>query len=149
MDARFLVFALRQLITTQQLMLEAVRDAGVSDEVSTALSTARLRFEDALPGIKHMRDALMHFEDWSRGNGRGPQRDRYAAGESRRDIAQSFWFFAFDPVAATVSLGPYAIALAAADQAVAELRHAIYVAGHEIDRASVASRPELNPKPSA
>jgi hypothetical protein len=91
----------------------------------------------------------MHFESWSRGNGLGPQRDRRVAGEALRDIAQAYWCFAFDPVAGTVSLGTYTITLAAADQAAAELRHAIYMAGHEIDRASAADRPEPTPQPSA
>jgi hypothetical protein len=135
LDARHLVFALRQLLTAEQLMQAAVRESDAAQDVSTALSHARQLIEDALPGVKHMRDALMHFEEWSRGTGRGPQRERLKAGETRRDIAQAFWSFAYDPIAGTVSLGPYSITLAAAAQAASDFRHAIYMAGREVEKA--------------
>ncbi|MDJ0346087.1 hypothetical protein QMK19_31460 [Streptomyces sp. H10-C2] len=48
--------------------------------VGQALAMARKRFEDVLPGIKHMRDGLTRFEDWSRGKGIGPQAGRVKAG---------------------------------------------------------------------
>ncbi|WP_157187307.1 hypothetical protein [Nocardia vinacea] len=144
-DARFLVFALRQLLTAEQLMQKAVREPGVAPEVSTVLAQARQQFEDAMPGIKRMRDALMHFEDWSRGTGSGPQHDRSKAGEAPRDIAEAYWSFAYDPIAGTVSLGPYTINVAVADRAAAEMRRAIYRAGREIDK--TASLPDEQNRP--
>ncbi|WP_433754693.1 hypothetical protein [Nocardia sp. CA-135398] len=138
-DARHLVFDLRQLLAAEELLQRAVRESVAAQEVSAALSRARQQFEDALPGIKHMRDALMHFEDWSRGTGRGPQRDRNKAGEELRDIAQAYWRFAYDPIAGTVSLGPYAINLAAAARAASELRHAIFWAGGEVEKPEALS----------
>lgn len=134
-DARQLVFALRQILNAERLVAVALVSCDVDAAASDALAEARQRFEDLLPGIKDMRDALMHFEDWSRGEGRfGPQRDRRRAGKALRDIAREFWGFGYDPNANTVFLGPYTIRVDLADQAAKELSWAIYQAAREIDR---------------
>jgi hypothetical protein len=138
-DARQLVFALRQLLSAARLADTAMEARGIDANARDTLGQARQRFEDALPGIKDMRDALMHFEDWSRGEGRfGPQRDRRNAGEALRDVAREFWGFAYDPSAGTVSLGPYTINVDTADQAARELSWAIYQASREVDQANAA-----------
>jgi hypothetical protein len=94
-----------------------------------ALAQARREFEDAVPGIKDMRDAHMHFEDWSRGEGRfGPQRHRRNAGDALRDIARGYWSFGYDPSAGSVSLGPYTIYVDIAVQAAKNLSSAVYSA---------------------
>ena len=137
-DARQLVFALRQLLAAEQLEQVALRALGMDPAVGQELAEARKRFEDALPGVKEMRDALMHFEDWSRGTGRGPQRERREAGEALRDVARFFWGFGYDPSVDRVFMGPYVIEVGTADGAAAELCRAIYMAAREVDKKDTA-----------
>ena len=74
LDAHVLVMTLRQLLTAEQHEQAALTELAVDPAVGATLAAARQRFEDALPGIKDMRDALMHFEDWSQGKERfGPE----------------------------------------------------------------------------
>jgi hypothetical protein len=133
-DARQLLFALSQLTSAERLEQVALDALAVDPAVGEALAEARVRFQDALPGVQHMRDALTHFDEWSRGEGRSPQKDRVRAGEALRDVAQEYWGFAYDPAAGTVSLGPYSIGIEAADRAAVELSQAIYLAAREVDK---------------
>ncbi len=133
-DARQLVFALRQILNAERLVAVAMR--GVDTAAHEALAHARQRFEDALPGIKDMRDALMHFDEWSRGQGRGPQKGRRDAGGALRDVAREYWGFGYDPSAGAVSLGPYIIGVDTADQAARDLSWAIYQAARAVDQAN-------------
>jgi len=137
-DARQLVFALRQFLAAEQLEQVALKALGMDPAVGQELAKARKRFEDALPGVKEMRDALMHFEDWSRGTGHGPQRERREAGEALRDVARFFGGFGYDPSADSVSLGPYSIDVGTADRAATELSWAIYMAAREVDKKNTA-----------
>lgn len=138
-DARQLVFALRQLLSAAELADVAMEASSIDAAARSALAQARQSFKDALPGIKDMRDALMHFEDWSRGEGRsGSQRDRRNAGEALRDIARDYWGFGYDPNAGTVSLGPYTIDVDTAAQAARELSWAIYLASRVVDQVNAA-----------
>jgi hypothetical protein len=137
-DARQLVFALRQILNAERLVAVALEARGVDTPAHEALARARQRFEDALPGIKDMRDALMHFDEWSRGEGRGPQKDRRNAGGALRDVAREYWGFGYDPKAGVISLGPYTIQVDTADQAALELCRAIYQAAREVDQANAA-----------
>jgi len=140
LDAHVLVMTLRQLLTAEQLEQVALEELGVDAAVRDALAQARKRFEDALPGIKDMRNALMHFDKWSRGEGLGPQKDRVKAGEALRDVARDYWRFGYDPDAATVSFGPYTIHIDVAEQAAGELCQAIYTAAREVDNKHTAER---------
>ncbi|GAB3994834.1 hypothetical protein GCM10029992_10460 [Glycomyces albus] len=79
-DARQLVVALRQLLNAEQLEMTALRELGMDPSVGAVLAEARQRFKDALPDIEHMRNALMHFEEWTLGKGRGPQKQHVKAG---------------------------------------------------------------------
>lgn len=137
-DARFLVFALRQLLAAEQLEQVALQALGMDPAVGKTLTQARVRFKDALPGIKHMRDALMHFDAWSRGVGYGPQKERRQAGAALCDVARAYWSFAYDPNANSISLGPYTIHVATAARTAGELCHAIYMAAHEVDKRNTA-----------
>jgi hypothetical protein len=137
-DARQLVFALRQILNAERLVASALDSRGVNTAARDALAQARQSFEDALPGINDMRDALMHFDEWSRGQGRGPQKDRRQVGEALRDVARDYWGFVYDPNAGTVALGPYTIQVDIADQAAEELSWAIYQAAREVDRKNAA-----------
>jgi hypothetical protein len=133
-DARQLVFALRQILNAERLVTVAIEARDVDKAIRDDLAQACQRFEDALPGIKDMRDALMHFDEWSRGEGRGPQKNRRQAGEALRDVAREYWGFAYDPNVGTVSLGPYTIQVDMADQAAKELTSAIYQAARGVDQ---------------
>lgn len=133
LDALTLVMSLRQLLTAEQLERAALVELGIDPAVRTALAEARKRFKDALPGIENMRNALMHFDEWARGKGLGPQKDRVEAGAALREVARDFWPFRYDPKAGTVTFGPYTIATGVAERAAAELCDAIYAAAHEVD----------------
>jgi hypothetical protein len=97
LDAHVLVMTLRQLLTAEQLEQVALKELGIDAAVRDELAQARRKFEDALPGIKDMRDALMHFDEWLRGTGRGPQQERIRAGEALRDVARDYAGFGYDP----------------------------------------------------
>lgn len=137
-DARQLVFALRQLLTAEQLEQAALEALGVDPLVGQELAKARRKFEEALPGVKDMRDALMHFDEWARGTGLGLQKERRKAGEALRDVARFFWGFAYDPGDDTISMGPFRIDVGTADQAAKELSRAIYMAAREVDKRDTA-----------
>ncbi len=140
LDAHVLVMTLRQLLTAEQLEQVALKELGIDAAVRNALAQARGKFEDALPGIKDMRDALMHFDEWLRGTGRGPQQKRIKAGEALRDVARDYAGFGYDPTEGTVSFGPYTFHIDIADRAAVELCQAIYAAAHEVDRKNTAER---------
>jgi hypothetical protein len=138
-DARQLLFALRQLLNAERLEQVALTALGVDPAVSKALAQARQRFENALPGIKQMRDAPMHFDEWSRGEGKfGPQKQRRDAGAALRDVARAYSGFGYDPTKATITLGPYTINVDTADRVADELSQAIYLAAHEVDKKNTA-----------
>ena len=134
-DARQLVIALNQLLVAAQMEHDALTEVGLGATVGSELLAARERFKRALPGIKDMRDGLIHFEDWSRGRGRfGPQRADCENGVTEREVARRYRGFGYDPRAGTVSFGPYVIAIEAADNAAAELASATYLAARAVDR---------------
>ncbi|WP_147252468.1 hypothetical protein [Micromonospora endolithica] len=133
-DARQLIFALRQLLNAEQLVQAALEDLGVDEAVRDALGRARLQYETSLPGLQHIRDALMHFDEWARGKGRGPPKRRVDSGVSLRQVAGDYWGFAYDPDAGTISLGPYRIRVDVVEESVARLSDAIYLAARAIDQ---------------
>lgn len=138
-DARQLVFALRQLLSAEDLEQFALKELGIDQAVRDVLAKAREQFENALPGIKDMRDGLMHFEEWARGMGRGPQKKQRDDGALPRDVARHFWGFGYDPRAGTVSFGPYTIEIDVAERAAHELSQAIYMAAREVDAKNIAA----------
>lgn len=140
LDAHVLVVMLRQLLTAEQLEQAALEALGIDQAVGAALAAARKRFEDALPGIKDMRDALMHFDEWAQGTGFGPQARQRNAGTALRDIARDYWRFGYDSATGVVSFGPYTIAIDTAERAAAELCQAIWIAAHEVDKTNTAAR---------
>jgi hypothetical protein len=136
-DARQLVVALRQILAAEHLEQLALKELGIDPRVGTGLTKARQQFEETLPGIKNMRDALTHFDAWSLGKGHG-QREQVKAGAVPRDVARDFWGFGYDPSAETVSMGPYKIGLTAAATAADQLSWAIYLAAREVDKKRIA-----------
>ncbi|MGH3772024.1 MAG: hypothetical protein ACRDRW_11620 [Pseudonocardiaceae bacterium] len=102
------------------------------------LSRARQRFEKTLPGIKHMRDALMHFDEWACGDGSGPQKKDVKAGKLLRDVASMYWGFAYDPEKDTITLGPYVVQVDTAVRAAAALADDIYQAARAVDQRNAA-----------
>lgn len=150
-DARFLVVALRQLLTAAEFERTALEELGIDGAVGAELHQAQQRFDDALPGIKHMRDGLVHFEDWSRGLGKyGPQRQLKEAGEEPRDIARKFSGFGYDPGRGTIFFGladpgdgrlnRYTIDIDKVEAAAEALTWAIYLAAGEVDKTNRAAQ---------
>ncbi len=139
LDAHVLVMTLRQLLTAEQLEQAALAELGIDPVVGRELKAARQQFAAALPGIKDMRDALMHFDEHSRGLGKyGPQAKRREAGDDLRDIARDYWRFGYDPNTGTVSFGPHTIDIDEALRASVALCRAICTAAHEVDKANTA-----------
>jgi hypothetical protein len=136
-DARLLVFALTQLLAAEHLEQHALEQLAIDPAVGQDLAAARERFLHAVPGIQDMRNALTHFEDWSRGEGRGAQRKAIAGGGSQRDVARDYWGFGYDPSTRRVRLGPNHIDVETAERAAGELHWAIYSAAVEVDRRSI------------
>ena len=140
-DARQLVFALRQLLAAEELEQRALKDLGRAATLGVALVRARREFEQALPDIKNMRDGLNPaLQDWARGRGASARRKLRA----RRvllsgDVARMFWGFGYDPITGMVSFGPYAIQVDTAARAAGELARAIYLAAHEVDLHDIAA----------
>jgi hypothetical protein len=137
-DARQLVVALWQLLKAQELRHAALRAADADQDVCAELSRARQRFEKTLPGIKNIRDALTHFDEWARGASGGPQKKDVRARNELRDVARTYWSFAYTPSEDTISLIPFVIQLAAAVRAARTLVYAIYQAGRAVDLLAIA-----------
>lgn len=81
-----------------------------------------------------MRDALMHFDEWARGQGKGPQKKDVAAGQALRDVASTYWGFEYNPDKNSITLGPYTIDVDTAIQAAKLLTDDIYQAARAVDR---------------
>ncbi|WP_256176744.1 hypothetical protein [Kitasatospora aureofaciens] len=134
-DARTLVVALRQMLMAAKLEQIALADLGIDEAVGDELAKAQAQFEEALPGIKEIRDGLTHFEDWARGTGRGAQATARKNGSTEREVARDFWSFGYDPSADTVTMGPFTISVPAAETATRQLHAAIYTAARSVDLA--------------
>jgi hypothetical protein len=153
-DARQLIFALQQLLTAERLQQAALEELDIDQDVRDELDAARHAFEHALPGIKHMRDALVHFEDWSRGKGRGPQEQRVLAGTPLREAATEFWGFEYDPTVGTISLGSYTISgsgcgLAQRSPYAVQGRRCPQCRGHFVQQAGCTAPREPRTRPQA
>jgi hypothetical protein len=134
-DARLLVSAMTQLLAAERLEQQALEKLAIDPDVGQNLAAAREHFLRAVPGIQDMRNALTHFEDWSRGEGLGPQRKVIMAGGRQRDVARDYWGFGYDPSTRRIRLGPNQIEVEAAVRAASDLHWAIYAAAVEVDRA--------------
>lgn len=132
-DARQLVVALHQMLVAENLQQKAIRALDVGSAVYAELGRARQRFETAAPNIKNMRDALIHFDEWSRGTGGGPQRKDIQRDGAAREVAAKYWGFSYDPEADTVTLGRWEIHVATAVRAASELATEIYRAARAVD----------------
>ena len=80
-----------------------------------------------------MRDGLTHFEEWARGNGRGPQAAAGKAGATEREAAHDNWSFGCDPHAGTVVMGQFTVSVSSAAPAARDLFHAILAATQAVD----------------
>ena len=120
-----------------ELERKALDEIGLQSAVRM-LEHAQKRFEAALPGIKTIRDALVHFDEWSRGEGLGPQRQHRKEGIAPRNIASTYWSFAYIPDDDVVTMGPFIIRVGSAEVAALALRDAIYGAAACVD-AEIAS----------
>lgn len=132
-DARNLVFALAQLLNAEQLEQVALSELDVVPSIGRSLARARTEFLDALQGIREVRNALTHFDEWARGSGLGEQKRAVDAGESPRDAARRFWGFGYDRASQSVLHGPYRIEVKVAIRAATDLSQAIYEAARQVD----------------
>lgn len=141
-DARHLVLALSQLLKAEHLEQLALDELQMDSAVKNALREVRSAYLEALPGLLEMRNALTHFEDWSRGQGHGPQRLLISGGQKQRDVARDYWGFGYDASIRIVRLGPYRIEIDGAVRAATHLHRAIYAAARAVDeRTRGASEP--------
>lgn len=140
-DARNLVFALVQLLAAEVLEQKALHKLGIDSTVSDALAAARDRYLESVPGIQDMRNALTHFEEWSLGQGRQPQKVHVDAGSDPRDIAAHFWGFGYDRSARAIRLGPYTLEIARVVPAALDLYWAIDAAAREVDHRGLSTPP--------
>ncbi|WP_020143467.1 hypothetical protein [Terracoccus sp. 273MFTsu3.1] len=141
-EARNLVFALVQLLAAEGLEQRALAELGVATSVGDALASARERYLEALPGIREMRNAITHFDDWAMGEGRGLQKRGVDAGVSRRDAEAHFWGLGYHLDMSVVRLGPYTIEVERAESAAKDLDRAIYAAAQAVDRHHKATPPD-------
>jgi len=88
-----------------------------------------------------MRNALMHFDDWAMGRGRGPQKAGVIAGSEPRDVARRYWGFGYHQDERVVRLGPFKVEVAKAAPAALDLAQAIHAAAQEVDRQRRVSQP--------
>ncbi|SNS94011.1 hypothetical protein SAMN05421812_102439 [Asanoa hainanensis] len=95
-DARQLVIALRQLLYAVALIDGHLRKLGL-DQALRDVTQAQDAFKQALPGLADVRNALVHFDKWALGDGRGPQKRRVDAGAPAREVASEYWGFEYDP----------------------------------------------------
>jgi hypothetical protein len=121
------------VLRAEDLQQAALQVLGMDDAVVDQLSTARGRFEAAVPDIQLMRNALTHFDEWARGRGSGPQRKDVAAGMTHREVASKYWRFDYDPTSDIITVGPYAIHVATALDATRVLGYAVAMAARAVD----------------
>lgn len=133
LDARTLVLALPQLLKAEGLEHFALKELGMDPSVGQALIKAKARYLAELPGIEHMRNSLIHFDEWARGAGLGPQKLDIKAGRAPRDVARDYWAFGYDRSAGAISCGPYRIEVDVAVRAAVELASSIYTAAKAVD----------------
>ncbi|MXG88312.1 hypothetical protein [Nocardioides flavescens] len=138
-DARHLVLALAQLLRAEALQQAALKELEVDPDVRLRLRDARERYLHDLPGLEHMRNALIHFDEWSGGRGHGPQKVRRDAGDDPREVARDDWGFRFDPATGTITHGAHQLHTSIALRAANELAAAIYDAARSAD--ATTSRP--------
>ncbi|WP_290060194.1 hypothetical protein [Amycolatopsis solani] len=138
-DARQLVVALWQLRLAEKLQQHALRELGVDLTVIAALSRARTSFDKVMPGLRHMRDGMLHFDEWTRGTGAGPQRKAVVAGTAPREVAAEYSRFGYDPATDEVTFGPYTFEVTAALDAARGLADAIYTAACAVDLRNAAA----------
>ncbi|GAB3665544.1 hypothetical protein GCM10027596_31890 [Nocardioides korecus] len=133
LDARALIVALAQLLGAERLTHETLAALDVDPVVGRNLAASRSQYLVALQGVQEMRNALIHFEDWARGQGRGPQRQQVMAGDDPRDVASDYWPFVYDTEAQSIRLGPHEFEIAIAVNAATHLYEAIYEASKAVD----------------
>lgn len=139
LDARQLIMALCQLRVAENLQQLALGELDVGHDVCDALGRAHEKFNEMVPDLQHMRNGLVHFDEWTRGKGRaGPQKIELAAGMSHRDIASKYARFAYDPVTDTVTFGPYSFEVPSALEAAKVLSDAIAEVAFAVDRRAAA-----------
>lgn len=124
LHARLFVLALAQLSTAVKLEHEAMALVGL-ERLAPELAEAESRFIGAAPSLRNMRDALTHFDEWSRGASTRRAQAQMRKASTPRDVAAHTASFGYHSARGTVELGPYVLeihaALAGADQLLVRL----------------------------
>lgn len=87
-----------------------------------------------VPDLRYIRNGLVHFEDWTRGKGTGPQRTDVAAGLTPREVASKYSRFGYDPATDMITSGPYSFHVTSAFEAARVLTDAIVQAVFVVDQ---------------
>ena len=85
-----------------------------------------------------MRNGLLHFDEWIRGSGDGPQKKEVKAGVDPRIVASKYSRFGYDPAKDEIEFGPYSFQVAAAVEAAKDLFRAIHCAAQAVDLRAAA-----------
>ncbi|VVJ22815.1 Uncharacterised protein [Amycolatopsis camponoti] len=122
----------------EKLQQTALRGLKMEQAVIAELSRARSRFDKAVPDLQQMRNGLLHFDEWTRGSGDGPQKKEVKAGADPRIVASRYSRFGYDPAKDEIEFGPYSFQVAAAVEAAKDLFRAIHHAAQAVDLRAAA-----------
>ncbi len=122
----------------EKLQQTALRELKMELAVIAELSRARVAFDEAVPGLQQMRNGLLHFDQWTRGVGEGPQKKEVKAGADPRLVASKYSRFGYDPANDEVEFGPYSFRVATAVEAAKDLVRAIHRAAQAVDLRAAA-----------
>jgi hypothetical protein len=130
-DARQFVAALRRIERFAMMEQDACRQ--VAPEAAHVLGQAIEVFATAVPGARHARDVLEHYDAYAVGKGH-----RQASAAS--DLARQYSRFGYDPRTDQIQIGPYQINVTDAVTHARQLTAAVHTAVQAYDAASDPSR---------
>jgi hypothetical protein len=136
-DARQFVAALRQIERFAKMERNACHDA--TPEAAHALGQAIEVFTAAVPGARHARDVLEHYDAYS--VGKGHKQASAPSQEAARDLARQFSRFGYEPSTDQIHTGPYQICVTDAVAHARQLTAAVHAAVQAYEAASGAHHP--------
>jgi len=133
-DARQLIAALSQAERFAVMEQHAIQDAVPA--AALALGEAIDVFRADVPGARHARDVLEHYDEYSRG--RGQAQASAKTSEERRELARQYSKFGYNPATDQIQVGPCQIDVNEAAIRARQLLAAIHVAVQCYDSAQNA-----------
>lgn len=134
--ARQIVTALLRIERFAKMAQDACR--GVVPEAAHALGQAIEAFTTAVPGARHARDILEHYDAYS--VGKGQKQTLAASGNASRELARQFSRFGYDPSTDQIQTGPYQINVTDAATQARQLTAVVHTAVQAYDASSDTSR---------